>query len=201
MKGRQGSGIRDQGSVVRLLVAQPGKEFAMNPSSQNTFGSKTDSGEFENTLRLIASLPAPAGLEERVEIGLRAASRTDAGKARILTWPVALRLENAWMRSAAAAAIVAVVIGGGWGVYSRVQPGQPDKLVAPLRAVPPGGFSSAGAMRTPQTLNGPVVAKPATAPTAGTKAVPKTPAQAPPQRIKSVAAQKAIAQPTAPPAK
>ena len=133
----------------------------MNPSSQNTFGSKTDSGEFENTLRLIASLPAPAGLEERVEIGLRAASRTDAGKARILTWPVALRLENAWMRSAAAAAIVAVVIGGGWGVYSRVQPGQPDKLVAPLRAVPPGGFSSAGAMRTPQTLNGPVVAKPA----------------------------------------
>jgi hypothetical protein len=62
-------------------------------------------------------------------------------------------------RSAAAAAIVCVVVGGGWGVYSRVQPAQTPKAVAmPPRVAAPGGFSSAGAMRTPQTLDGPVLA-------------------------------------------
>jgi hypothetical protein len=46
---------------------------------------------------------------------------------------------------------------GGWGVYSRVQPAQSPKVIAmPQRVNTPGGFSNAGAMRTPQTLNGPV---------------------------------------------
>jgi hypothetical protein len=62
-------------------------------------------------------------------------------------------------RSAAAAAIVAVVIGGGWGVYSRVQPAQPARAITvPLHTSAQSGFSSAGAMRTPQTLDGPVLA-------------------------------------------
>jgi hypothetical protein len=178
----------------------------MNPSDQNKYAGSSGSGEFEATLRMIASLPAPEGIAERVEVGLWTAPRRDADKARILAWPVALRLDNAWARSslartAAAAAIVLVVIGGGWGVYSRVQPAQPARLVVPLRAAPPGGFSSAGAMRTPQTLNGPVVAHPETAPAAAAKTAPKTPAQPPVHRSKSVAAQKAAAQPTAPPAR
>ena len=84
------------------------------------------SGEFEETLRLIARLSAPKGLEERVQAGLRAASP----KARILRWPVALRLDNDWMRAAAAAAIVAVVVGGGWGISSRFQPSQPSSAIA-----------------------------------------------------------------------
>ena len=65
------------------------------------------------------------------------------------------------MRGAAAAAVVFVVAGGGWGIYTRVQPSQPAKvIVMPPRAGAGGGFSSAGAMRTPQTLNGPLVAEP-----------------------------------------
>jgi hypothetical protein len=143
------------------------KEFAMNPSAQNPFDGS--SGNYEETLRMIARISAPEGLEERVQAGLRTASP----KARILRWPEALRLENPWMqnlaRAAAAAAIVAVVVGGGWSVSSRYLPNQPTSAIAvPQRGagqtgqIGQGGFSSAGAMRTPQTLNGPVVAHLAT---------------------------------------
>ena len=38
------------------------------------------SDEFEETLRLIARLSAPEGLEERVQVGLRAASRTTSSR-------------------------------------------------------------------------------------------------------------------------
>jgi hypothetical protein len=132
------------------------------------------SGAAEETLRMIARISAPEGLEERVQAGLRTATNTASGRARILRWPAALRLENAWMqdlaRAAAAAAIVAVVVGGGWGISSRVQPNQSSSAIAvPLRGagqngqVGQGGFSSAGAIRTPQTLNGPIVEHPAAA--------------------------------------
>ncbi len=112
----------------------------------------------EETLRLIASLPAPAGLEERVDKALRAAPRSG----RVLAWPAGFRaravMENHWMRAAAAAAIVFVVVGGGWGVYSRVQPGPAGKvIVMPLRAPSSGGFGGAGAIRTPETLPGPKI--------------------------------------------
>jgi hypothetical protein len=60
------------------------------------------------------------------------------------------------MRSAAAAAIVFVVAGGGWGVYTRVEQNQPAKvIVMPVRMPAQGGFGGAGAIRTPQTLPGP----------------------------------------------
>lgn len=125
-------------------------------------GKSSASGDFEATLRLIARLSAPEGLEERVKAGLLAAPASS--KARILMWPTAQRMDTAWMRSAAAAAIFAVVVGGSWGVYSRVQPNQPARAVAtPPRVSNQGGFSSAGAMRTPQTLNGPMVAHPSVA--------------------------------------
>ena len=119
----------------------------------------------EETLRLIARLSGPEGLEERVQAGLRAAATTAATKARILRWPAALQLSNLWqsslVRAVAAAAIVAVVVGGGWVVSSRFQPAQlSNAIVIPPHASAQGGFSSAGAMRTPQTLNGPVVAHP-----------------------------------------
>jgi hypothetical protein len=170
------------------------------------------SDEFEETLRLLARLSAPEGLEERVQVGLRAASRTTLGGARILPWLVALRLDYAWMqsslaRAAAAAAIVAVVVGGGWVVSSRVQPAQPAKaIVTPPHVSTQGGFSSAGAMRTPQTLNGPIVEPPATAhsaaaaPTAAMTSG-KVAARTPVRHGKSAAVHKSIAQPAAPPAK
>lgn len=133
----------------------------MNLNTRNATGGTapgTDAGSAEATLRLIAQLPAPAGIEDRVIAGLHSAPR----KGRILQWPAMLHPGSSWMRGAAAAAIVFVVAGGGWGIYTRVQPTQPVKVLVMPRAGAGSGFSSAGAMRTPQTLNAPVVAEPVT---------------------------------------
>lgn len=161
-----------------------------------------DSGGFEETLRLIANLPAPEGLEERVEAGLRARPRAAANRARILRWPAALRMENAWLRAAAAAAIVFVIAGGGWGVYSHVRTAQPARVLAlPPHAAAPGGFSNAGAMRTPQTLNGPAAPQPAAQQPVKPAAKPAARAKRPVHRGKPAAAKKAIAKPAAPEAR
>ncbi len=170
----------------------------MNSNPHNTLPSQSVppdpvSRSAEETLRLIASLPAPAGLEDRVRAALRAApnrgraggeERWQARKAgvagvarrgRVLAWPAALRHESNWMRTAAAAAIVFVVVGGGWGVYTRVEQNQPAKvIVMPSRMPVPAGFSGAGAVRTPQTLPGPAVTqKPLKAKSAQPKAARK----------------------------
>jgi hypothetical protein len=145
-----------------------------NPSAGRS-GSGDGSGGFEDTLRLIAHLPAPEGLAERVQAGLHASALSAPQSGRILAWPGALRPGSEWMRSAAAAAIVFVVVGGGWGVYSRVQPQQPARVITmPPRVVAPGGFSGANAMRTPNTLKGPLLAHPVMA----RPAQAKTPARA-----------------------
>jgi|HubBroStandDraft_1064217.scaffolds.fasta_scaffold06822_6 hypothetical protein len=131
----------------------------MNPNSNNSIsqsspgtGSSFDrSGTGEDTLWLIAALPSPEGLETRVHAALRTAPR----RGRILAWP--LRAEAAWVRATAAAAIVMVVAGGGWGIYSRIQPLQAAKPPVPARVGGAGGFSNADAKRSPQTLQLPVV--------------------------------------------
>jgi len=140
-----------------------------NPHNSMSSGSGPDSGpnSFEHTLRLIAGLPAPGGLEERVHKALRAAPHELRGGGRVLAWPATFRakalLHSSWMRAAAAAAIVFVVVGGGWGVYSRVQPGQAGKgLVMPQLTPSPGGLSGAGAIRTPVTIPGPKIGDQAT---------------------------------------
>jgi hypothetical protein len=148
----------------------------------------------EETLRLLARLPAPEGIEERVQAGLRAAATTAATKARILRWPAALQFSNLWqsslVRVGAAAAIVAVVVGGGWVVSSRFQPAQSSSaIMVPPHASAQGGFSSAGAMRTPQTLNGPVVEAPASVRPAAQHA------SKPHHRGKPAAAKNPLAQP------
>jgi hypothetical protein len=119
------------------------------------------------TLRSIAELPPPLGLEDRLHASLRAElhgrPRFGMPKAQVLAWPAPHSAQTCWLhssllRAAAAAAIVAIVLGGGWGIVSRFQPATTAKgAPLPNRAVGPGGFSSAGAMRTPQTLHGPVV--------------------------------------------
>jgi hypothetical protein len=130
--------------------------------------ARNGTGPGEDTLRVIASLPAPEGLVDRLQQGLRTAPRT----AHVLRWPQVLRPGGGWMqssmaRSAAAAAIVCVVAGGGWRIYSRVQPGPANNVVVmPARIAPPSrGFSSAGAVRVPQTLDGPVLMHPVKAQT------------------------------------
>ena len=94
----------------------------------------------EDTLRLIASLPAPEGLADRVQDGLRHAPPT----ARVLDWRGPVRPSGGWMQStmargAAAAAIVCVVAGGGWRIYS--------KRAAGARGQSAGDSSAGGAGR------------------------------------------------------
>jgi hypothetical protein len=159
----------------------------MSSSEQNSIAGASGSGEFEETLRQIARLAPPEGLEDRVLATLR--TTPASGRARVLAWPVALRLDSAWVRSAAAAAIVAVVIGGSWGVYSRVQSIQPTRAITvPLHLSTQGGFSSAGAMRTPQTLNGPMVVHPVPAAPLEAKPADKPALKMPLKAVKSAAA-------------
>ncbi len=112
----------------------------------------------EETLRLLATLPAPQGLEDRMHAAIKKAPRT----ATVLAWPESS--SRGWMRGAAAA-IVFVVAGGGWGIAARLHPAEPAKVIAMPRVSTGEGFSSAGAMRTPQTFNvpAPAVAQPAPA--------------------------------------
>jgi hypothetical protein len=112
-------------------------------------------GEAEATLRLIASLPAPEGLPERVREGLRTGASPRG--ARVLEWPVAARQGFDWLRGAAAAAIVGVVVGGAWWISANAPASGGSAVAVPVHVRPAGGFSNAGAMRTPHTLNGPVL--------------------------------------------
>jgi len=148
----------------------------MNSNPRDSMASETTPESVltpaEKTLRLIANLPAPDGLEDRVHAAVRVAQR----RGRVLAWPRALRAESGWMRGAAAAAIVFVVAGGGWGVYTRVESTQIEQnqparvIVMPARMPSTGGFSGAGAMRTPLTLPGPAAPQPVKTGLAKTKA-------------------------------
>ena len=103
----------------------------MNHQDQNPISNHSSSGSAsgpgEDTLQLIANLPAPAGLEDRIHAGLLAHAHSARRAGRVLAWPANSSAGSAWMRSAAAAAIVFVVAGGGWGIYSRVQQPQSGK--------------------------------------------------------------------------
>ncbi len=171
----------------------------MNSSNHNPMPEQGEAGGFEDTLRLIARLPAPEGLEERVK-GRLHADQFRPRAARVLDFP-ALRPGSNWMRSAAAAAIVFVVVGGGWGVYSRAPRPQTAKvIVMPARVAVSGGFSNAGAMRTPNTLNGPTVVLPVTTKAAQANDPAQT-TKKPIPRAKAKAAGKASAQQVTPLAK
>ena len=174
----------------------------MNHPNQNASTNDPISGSAEDTLRRIASLPAPAGLEHRVQGGLRSHAHSARRQAQVLSWPAAKQAGNHWMRSAAAAAIVFVVAGGGWGIYSRVQKPESAKVIVLPHAQAPGEFTNAGAIRTPKTLNGPVVAHPATPqPTPATAPVKAAAKPALPQNTKLQAVSRAKLQPAAPAAK
>jgi hypothetical protein len=114
----------------------------------------------EDTLRLIARLPTPEGLADRVQAGLRDAPQTG----RVLPWRAPLRPAGGWIhsrmaRGAAAAMIVSVVAGGGWAIYSRVAPASTARVIVMRQTVGAtgGGFAPAGAKRVPETLQGPVL--------------------------------------------
>jgi hypothetical protein len=136
----------------------------MTSSTQNDFDRTAEATDAERSLRLLASLPAPTGLEDRLKSGLRSASLHTSA----IPWPLsssgaARWAQSAYIRGAAAAAIVLVVVGGGWGVHSRFQPAPvPSAQVVPQPlSGGSGGLSTAGARRTPTTLEVPVIAAPA----------------------------------------
>lgn len=136
----------------------------MSPSTiQNEFDRSAGALEEERTLRLIAALPAPQGIEERVKEKLRSAPF----RTKVIAWPFSSAegrgwMESAGMRAAAAAAIVLAIAGGGWGVYSHIQPAPLPTAVSVPQPLgdSAGGFNAAGAKRVPQTLEGPVLATP-----------------------------------------
>jgi len=115
--------------------------------------SFAEAREAEGTLRLIAELAAPDGLEDRVKAALQKAPARH--QAKVLDWPGRRWTQSAWARGAAVAAIVIVVGGGSWGVYSRVQTHQTPIAIPHVGGA--GGFSSANAVRTPKTLDAPTV--------------------------------------------
>jgi hypothetical protein len=175
------------------MSSSPGNRF--DPDLQSSDLTVTG----EDTLRLIASLPAPEGLADRVQNGLRHAPPT----ARVLDWRGPLRPSGGWMQStmargAAAAAIVCVVAGGGWRIYSHVQPVPAAKVLAmPPRGAPGGGgFSPAGAKRVPQTLDGPVLSHPV-ANNAEPKVVVKARGSSQPAPGRPTPAKKSAARPVA----
>lgn len=128
----------------------------MKVTPYNTSGSAQDS--LEATLHVITRVHIPEGIEDRVHATLSGALR----HARVLGWPGAEGIwRAAWLRAAAAAAIVVVVAGGGWGIYTHVQHESGKMAIVPVPAIPASaGFSSAGAIRTPQTVQGPVLTTP-----------------------------------------
>jgi hypothetical protein len=174
----------------------------MNHQDQNPIASRSLSGSAsdmgEDTLHLIAKLPPPAGLEDRIHAGLLAHASSALRTGRVLAWPAAARAGGGWMRSAAAAAIVFVVAGGGWGIYSRVQQSQSAKVIVIPHGPAPGEFTNSGAMRTPKTLNGPIISSSAVTQPAKPKVPVKGAAKSTtPQNAKSNTANKAAVQQTA----
>jgi hypothetical protein len=160
----------------------------MTTNPHNPTSSAPFPGSAEETLRVVAGLPAPAGLEDRMCAAIHLARNENfqrqenssgpngpgpnvygnVRRGRVLAWPSALKPQAGWMRTAAAAAIVFVVAGGGWGVYTRVEQNRPAKILV-------GGFSGAGAVRTPETLTRPTVSV-AAKPAVSTAIKPATPA-------------------------
>jgi hypothetical protein len=133
----------------------------MSPSNRVEFDRNSGALDAEQTLRLVAMLPAPEGLEERVKANLHSAP----DQAKVISWPLSADragwMHSAGIRAAAAAAIVLVVAGGGWEVYSHIRVAQvPSAVSAPPALNGSGSFSAAGAKRVPQTVEGPVIATP-----------------------------------------
>ena len=133
----------------------------MSLSTHNDLGRNAGVDDAEQSLRLIASLPAPVGIEDRVKSGLRG-TPIQTG---VIGWPLSSPNRAGWaqvsyLRAAAAAAIVLMVAGGGWGVYAHFgQASSPAADVVPQR-IDGGSFSSAEARRTPKTVQGPTVVVP-----------------------------------------
>jgi hypothetical protein len=123
--------------------------------SQDSYNSEFENkSQAEETLRLLAELPPPAYLRDRVHGRLAMEQAKPARRGFWSLWMPAQRLQYA-----AAALLVVAVAGSTWSVY-RAHPQGAAKVGTPTQAAPvlrpaasAGGFGSAGAERVPPTLN------------------------------------------------
>lgn len=110
--------------------------------------------EYDETLRLLARVEVPEGLAERVKARLK--------QGEVIQWPekqsTATSQAATWMKRAAAAAIVFVVSGGSWFVYTGVNSAAAGAGAKPvvIESQKPGEFGNAGAMRKVDPLTAPV---------------------------------------------
>lgn len=111
----------------------------ISPDPRNSSGERT---EAEETLRLLATLPPPEGMTDRVH--RRLAEEKSTPRRRWVLWMASPRLQFA-----GAAVAVAALATGGWTLYqsNRSQP-----LVPGVHAPAQGSFSTGGAVRQPPTL-------------------------------------------------
>jgi len=164
-----------------------------NPNSANPLNevSERTSSEAEHTLRLVAALPPPVELTDRVHRRLSHAQASLPRRGFWALWMPAQRLQFA------GAAVLAVVFAGSaWSVFhakggATGQVPAAHDTASPVSPVSPtaGGFGTAGTERRPSTLT-PIKAPPAPKkkPSASHAATKRTP--------KPDAAQSALESPT-----
>jgi len=126
-----------------------------------------DLSALDEALKALTCQQAPEGLEDRIEARLRqalAAERTHTSLLQRLQLKFAELSEGLqanWMQSNAlrgsmAVLLAALVIGSGYQIANRSNTAQSPAL-APTAPQSNGGFNSAGAVRTPHTIDGPLL--------------------------------------------
>jgi hypothetical protein len=104
--------------------------------------------EAEETLRLLARLPAPEGLNDRIHSRLEMTTRPARRSFLASIWSLWMPAQR--LQFAGAALLVLAVAGSTWSVYHT------SNRAGNVTPVPPAGpstsFGSAGAERVPQTL-------------------------------------------------
>jgi len=121
--------------------------------------------QIDETLHLLAQAEIPAGLEVRLKANLRKAA-SEPRPAKVLSWPqsgnaaIANVASSAfgWHRAVAAIFLAAAILGCAWSVLwqQKTRSASIEQSHPMVRPLPAGGFSNAGAMRTPRTLEGPM---------------------------------------------
>jgi hypothetical protein len=111
--------------------------------------------EAEETLRLLAELPSPENLADRVHASVRTQMALDrVAPARRGFW--ALWSPGRRLQFAGVGVLAVAVAGSMWTINRSHQAGvsqQTPQVAAPLQPVSDSGFSGAKAARVPNTLN------------------------------------------------
>lgn len=97
----------------------------------------------ENTLRVLANLPPPSGLNDRVHRNLQGRQNEAQPKRVWFNSQPAMRLQFV-----AGAILLVALAGGSWNLYRTSH----RAITAPPHIASPGSFGGAGAVTVPKTL-------------------------------------------------